>query len=270
MYNLEVGGLASTCGVQPRALCAPGGRYDLCELEREIHPADIQRAPTTLLCLENTFDLNRGLAVPGDHIREVCDLALRKSVRVYLDGARIFNAAIALGTTVARLVQGADVAATCLSKGLGCPVGSLLVGTRDFIAEARRMRQRLGGGWRQAGVLAAAGIVGMEEMVDRLAEDHEKAGCLAQGLIDLGLGVDPEQVQTNIVHVDLEPMGIHAELFCGRLRALGVKAKPLGPMEVRMVTHKDVSPADIEAALRAVRRCLTELQGQRTRGGLCP
>lgn len=256
MYNLEVGGLASTCGVQSRAIRAPGGRYNLADLDREIHRADIQRAPTTLVCLENTFDLNRGLAVPAEHIREVCDLARKKSVRVYMDGARIFNAAIALKTKAARLVEDVDVVGTCLSKGLGCPVGSLLAGTREFVAEARRMRQRLGGGWRQAGVLAAAGIVGIEEMVERLAEDHEKAHLLAKGLKGLGLGVDMAQVQTNIVHVDLAPLGVSSETFCGRLSAHGVKAKPVGAMDMRMVTHKDIEPEDIDTTLKAVAECL--------------
>ena len=255
IYNLEVGGLAATCGVQPRALHAPGGRYDLTELEREIHKADIQRAPTTLICLENTFDLNRGLTLPRDHIREVCELARKRAVRVYMDGARIFNAAIALGTTAARLVEGVDVVGTCLSKGLGCPVGSLLAGTKEFVAEARRMRQRLGGGWRQAGVIAAAGIVGLEEMVDRLAEDHEKARRLGSGLQGLGLGVDMEQVQTNIVHVTLNSIGISSEVFCSRLSDQGIRVKPVGPTEVRMVTHKDIAAEDIDRTLKTVKQC---------------
>lgn len=260
IHNLEVGGLASTCGVQPRAIHAPGGVYNLEELDREIHFPDIQRAPTTLICLENSFDLNRGLAVPRDHIQEICALAKKRSVNTYMDGARVFNAAIALGMTVDQLTKGVDVVATCLSKGLGCPVGSLIMGDRAFIDEARRMRQRVGGGWRQAGILAAAGILALEEMVDRLAEDHEKARTLARGLIDLGFGVDPEQVQTNIIHVDLTPVGLDSVGFSNALAPMGVKIKPVGPREFRMVTHRDIHDEDIPIVLERVQTCLERLQ----------
>lgn len=256
IYNLEVGGLASTCSVQPRAVHAPAGYFDLDELNREIHAPDIQRAPTTLICLENSFDLNRGLAVPREHIEEVCALAANGSVSTYMDGARVFNAAISLDTTVDRLTKDVDVVATCLSKGLGCPVGSIILGDAPFIEEARRMRQRVGGGWRQAGILAAAGILALEEMIDRLAEDHEKARTLARGLIALGLGVDPGQVQTNIVHVDLSPLGLDAAGFAGALDQMGVKIKPVGPMEFRMVTHKDIHDEDIPVVIDRVKRCL--------------
>ncbi len=260
IYNLEVGGLASTCGVQPRAIHAPSGYFNLEELNREIHSPDIQRAPTTLICLENSFDLNRGLAVPRDHILQICTLAGKASVNTYMDGARVFNAAIALGTTVEQLTKGVDVVATCLSKGLGCPVGSLVMGDAAFIDEARRMRQRLGGGWRQAGILAAAGILALEEMVDRLAEDHDKARVLAHGLIELGLGVDPAQVHTNIIYVDLSPVGFDSARFADALAQLGVKIKPVGPMEFRMVTHKDTHSEDIPMVMEKVKICLERLE----------
>jgi threonine aldolase len=256
IYNLEVGGLATTCGVQPRAIDAPRGRYDLTALRKELHPSDLQKAPTTLICLENTHDLNRGLAVPGDHIAEVCDLAKQHDISVYLDGARIFNAAIALGATVAALSEQVDAVAVCLSKGLGCPIGSLLMGPESLIRKARRMRQRIGGGWRQAGILAAAGIVALEEMVERLAKDHLNARSLAEGLIELGLDVDLEQVQTNIIHVSLEPHDLDAPAFCQQLADLGVKAKMIGPQEVRMVTHKDIEGPDIGRVLEAVNSCI--------------
>ena len=259
IYNLEVGGLATTCGVQPRALSAPDGRYDLGELEREIHFTDLQKAPTALICLENTFDLNRGLVVPPEHVNEVIAVARRKGVRVFLDGARLFNAAVALEKTVAQLSEGVDAVAVCLSKGLACPVGSLLLGPGDFIAEARRMRQRMGGGWRQAGILAAAGIVALDEMIDRLSEDHENAHLLAEGLIELGLEVDLAQVQTNIIHIDLNPMGVDSATFCGHLARLGLKTKPIDSKEVRMVTHKDFVASDIGIVLKAVRCCLEKL-----------
>lgn len=256
IYNLEVGGLASTCGVQPRSIPAPDGQFDLSRLGREIFHADIQRSPTTLICLENTFDLNRGLVISPKNIREVAIVARSHSIKTFLDGARIFNAAVALGCSVADFCEEVDAIATCLSKGLACPVGSLLMGTVGFVAEARRMRQRLGGGWRQAGILAAAGIVALEEMVQRLAEDHYNARLLAEGLIQLGFDVDLRQVQSNIVHVGLNSIGMGADIFCAHLLELGIKTKVIAQQEIRMVTHKDVSSADIKTTLDAVRMCL--------------
>ena len=253
LYNLEVGGLASTCGVQARSLPAPGGRYDLQRLEQEVHLADIQKAPTTLICMENTFDLNRGLAIPPDHFREVRQLADRYGIPVYLDGARVLNAAVALNLEVSELCADVDAVGLCLSKGLSCPIGSLLMGSQEFIAYAVRMRQRLGGGWRQAGILASAGIVALTEMIDRLADDHANALHMAEGLLDLGLGIDLEQVQTNIIHVDLP---LPAAQFCKRLLAQGVQVKRIGPNQVRMVTHKDFPETEIEQVLAAVTICL--------------
>jgi threonine aldolase len=253
LYNLEVGGLASTCGVQTRTLQAPGGRYDLQRLEQEIHSADIQKAPTTLICMENTFDLNRGLAVPPDHFKDVRQLADRYNIPVYLDGARVLNAAVALNLQVSELCADVDAVGLCLSKGLGCPIGSLLMGSQEFIARTVRMRQRLGGGWRQAGILAAAGIVGLTEMVDRLADDHSNAHRMAARLLELGLGIDLDQVQTNIIHINLPQL---ATQFCESLLAQGVHVKNIGPNQVRMVTHKDFSSAEIEQVLSAVKTCL--------------
>lgn len=259
IYNLEVGGLASTCGVQTRAIPAPQGHFDLQRLEKEIHRADIQRAPTTLICLENTFDLNRGLVVQPEQTQAVVEVARRVGIKTHLDGARVLNAAIALHLPVSRLCQGVDSVALCLSKALACPVGSLLMGSAAFVAEARRMRQRLGGGWRQAGILAAAGIVALEEMVDRLAEDHGNARQLAQGLLTLGLDIDLAQVQTNIVHIGLYSLGLDAAEFCGQLSNMGIKAKVIGKQEARMVTHKDVASEDIETVVSAVKGCLERI-----------
>lgn len=260
IYNLEVGGLAGSCGVQARAIPAPNGQFDLGRLEEEIHHPELQKAPTTLICLENTFDLNRGLVVTPEHVKEVAKVAKRHGIKTFLDGARIFNAAVALDLPVSLLCANVDVVATCLSKGLGCPVGSLLMGKSEFISEARRMRQRLGGGWRQAGFLAAAGIVALEEMIERLKEDHINARHLAEGLVELGLDVDLGQVQTNIVHVGLEPIAMDSSTFCNDLSKLGVKAKPIGPRAVRMMTHKDVLSSDIDVVLGSVRTCIERVR----------
>lgn len=260
MFNLEVAGLATICHVQPRTVRTTKGFYDLGELEAQMRTAQIQSAPTTLVCLENTFDLNQGLAIPKAHMDEVADLAHAHKHRVYLDGARIFNASIALKTSVAALCEKIDAVAVCLSKALACPIGSMLCGPRDFIAEARRMRQMLGGGWRQAGIVAAAGLVAFEDMIDRLAEDHEHARMLAKGLHDLGLMIDMNQVQTNVIHIGLNHLGLQAEAFCQALERCGVKAKPVGKAEVRMITHKDLAEAMIPQVLEAVKKALKALQ----------
>ncbi|BDF72477.1 threonine aldolase [Oscillospiraceae bacterium] len=255
MYNLEVAGLAQICGVQARAIPAPGGVYDLAELEANILKPAIQSAPTTLVCIENTFDLNQGLIVSKEHIDAVCAVAHRSGVPVYMDGARVLNAAVALGMDPAELCASVDVVSLCLSKALACPIGSIMMGPRDVIAKARVMRQMLGGGWRQAGIVAAAGIVGLSHYQD-LRLDHEKAAVLAKGLKALGLGIDMAQVQTNVVRIDVAGTGMTAQAFCARLEGFGVKAKPVGPTYVRMICHKDLTPELVPAVLQAVERCI--------------
>jgi threonine aldolase len=169
---------------------------------------------------------------------------------VHLDGARIFNAAVALGETVAALARPADSVMFCLSKGLGAPVGSMLLGPRPFIDEARVVRKMLGGGMRQAGVLAAAGLIALEESPKRLPEDHANARLLAEGLAALpGVKIDPEKVVTNIVIFDVAETGMTADAICAQLRARGVLGSGFGS-SIRMVTHYDVSRADVETALR--------------------
>lgn len=257
MNNLEVAGLSSTCGVQVRAIPAPSGRFDLDRLQQEIHLPDIQRAPTTLICLENTFDLNKGLVVHPDHYAEIRKIADNFHIPIYLDGARVFNAAIALNKSVAEMCESVDAVGVCLTKGLGCPVGSLLMGSQEFINRAIRMRQRLGGGWRQAGVIAAAGIVGLEQMIDRISDDHKNARLLATGLIELGLKIDLEQVQTNIINVEL-PMS--ATVFYYELQKMGVKVKIIGNHHVRLVTHKDFPMSEIDQVISKVEICLRNNQ----------
>ena len=256
IFNLEVGGLSSTCGVQPRAMPAFEGRIDPDSVEKEIFAADTQRSPTTLLCLENTCDLNRGLPLAPMITNPITQLAHQRGLKTYLDGARIFNASVALDLPVSNLCEDFDVVAACLSKGLACPVGSVLGGTSEFIAAARRMRQRLGGGWRQAGILAAAGIVALEEMIDRLEDDHANAHCLAEGLLSMGFGIDLEQVKTNIVHVGLEHVAFGELEFERRLAEMGIRVKVIGKEQIRMVTHKDILEADIENTLDSIRQVL--------------
>jgi threonine aldolase len=251
IYNLEVGGLSAICGVQPRAYKAENGIYPINEFAQQTHLTSIQSAPTRLLCIENSHDLNKGLAIPVQHINQVVNAAKKLDLAVYLDGARLFNAAVALNVDPAALTRSTDMASFCISKGLACPVGSLLVGSRDQITLARRMRQRLGGGWRQAGVLAAAGIIALEKMVKRLSEDHESASVLAAGLKRIGLGVEMSQVQTNIVLVDLSYMKIDANEFSTKLAARGVLVKPIDDFHLRLVTHLDFASSDIATTIAA-------------------
>lgn len=261
IYNLEVGGVAALSGVQIRPLRASAGRFDPSDVRRAIRRPGIQSPETRVLCLENTYDLNRGIALDAGYVEEIAGIAHAQGVSVYLDGARIFNAAACFGTTVRDLCAPVDCLQFCLSKGLAAPLGAVLVGPRETIEPARRMRQRLGGGMRQAGHLAAAGIVALETMSERLAEDHANAARLAAGLaaIDDRL-VAAEAPATNIVHVNLGAAGFDAELVTSSLFDLGVRIKPLGEGACRMVTHWGLSRDDIDVALDLMRGLLQRLK----------
>lgn len=255
IFYYEVGGSALIGGVQLRPLQGTGGALDPAEVEASIRPDNIHYPPTGLIALENTHNRAGGTVIPLENIEAIAQVAARHNLPLHLDGARIFNAAIALGKPVAELARPFTSVMFCLSKGLGAPVGSLLVGPRDWIERARKWRKRLGGGMRQAGILAAAGLVALEKMVDRLAEDHENARRLAEGLGNLpGLSVVPPQ--TNMVLVDVSGTGFSAPAFVARLAHYGVLAADMSPSKVRFVTHKDVSSEDIEYALLAVEKLI--------------
>jgi threonine aldolase len=250
-FQYEVGGASALGGVSVRTTPNGDGLPALDDIEAAIRSSDIHMPPTRLLCLENTHNRCGGVAIAPEPFRAACDLAHRHGLAVHLDGARIFNAALAVGCDVRELTAPADSVMFCLSKGLSAPVGSMLAGFTDFIARARKNRKMVGGGMRQAGVLAAAGIVALTEMVDRLAEDHELARVLAEGLADIpGVSIEPDRVQTNIVIPEVaDPLG-----FLDRLRAEGVLAIDFGGQRVRMVTHYGITRANVDAALAAVWR----------------
>jgi len=208
--------------------------------------------PATLLCLENTHNRCGGAVLTAAGTAALAGVARSHGARVHLDGARIFNAAVALGVPAAELAAPADSVTFCFSKGLSAPVGSILNGSADFIGRARQVRRMVGGAMRQVGVIAAAGIVSLETMVGRLAQDHENARLLAEGLATLpGIRLDPASVQTNIVAFELE--GWEPPDFLAALKEAGVLAVPFGPHRIRMVTHNDVSREDIEKALERIR-----------------
>jgi threonine aldolase len=250
MLWYEVGSASALGGVIIRTVPNDScGRLSPDDINRTIRDKDIHYPETTLLCLENTHNRCGGTVLTPDYTDEVCDLAHTRGLKVYLDGARIFNAAVALGVPACRLTQNVDSVGLCLSKGLSAPVGSLLCGSKDFIERARKFRKMLGGGMRQAGIIAAAGIVALETMVDRLAEDHANATRLAEGLSNIeGITLTQDEIATNIVMFDLSPELSAAQFFEGIERA-GVKVgfRDGGPF--RAVTHCMVSSSDIDEAL---------------------
>lgn len=252
IFNYEVAGGAVIGGVQMRPVRTDRGMLSPEQVREALRPANLHVPPTGLVCLENTHNRHGGTCASPEAIAAVAAVAHAAGVPVHLDGARLFNAAVALGRDVREFTRDVDSVMFCLSKGLAAPVGSVVCGSRDFIARARRWRKMLGGGMRQAGVLAAAGLVALERMVDRLAEDHAHARLLAEGLARLpGLEVDLSRVETNIVIVRVRPPGGVEELVGGCL-ARKIKIHAIGPEAIRCVTHKDVDADDIRRALAAV------------------
>ena len=264
MFWNESAGQAALAGVQTRLVPNdPQGRLDPGDVAGAIRPKGNLHFPnTSMVCLENTHNRCSGGVLTPEDTKSVCDVAHDAGVPVHLDGARIFNAAIALEVPAAELVREVDDLSFCLSKSLSCPVGSVLVGSQDFIDKARRWRKMLGGGMRQAGVLAAAGLVALDTMIDRLAEDHQNARRLAHGLANIdGLSVDPEQIQTNIVFFDVDPkLGTAADMIAA-LERENVKVSYPGKQSIRMVTHRHISGEDIEEALSRTSRAARELRG---------
>jgi threonine aldolase len=250
MLWYEVGGAAALGGVNMRTVHTDRqGRLDPDGIDQTIRDKDIHYPRTALLCLENTHNRCGGTVLTADYMDEVCNLARARGLKVYVDGARIFNAAIALGVPARRLVQDADSVGLCLSKGLSAPVGSLLCGSKDFVERARKFRKMLGGGMRQVGVIAAAGIVALETMVNRLAEDHTNSRRLAQGLENIeGIALAQDEVPTNIVMFHLSP-ALSTEEFMGKLNRVGVKVGLRDGGPFRAVTHRMISSSDIDEAL---------------------
>lgn len=264
IFNYEMAAMSAIAGTLARPVKSAdeGGILSWADIEAALHMGGAYYvAPTGLVALENSHNLAGGSVLPRERTEEICERAHALGLPVHLDGARIFNASAALGETVAALARPVDSVMFCLSKGLGAPVGSMLLGTRAFIEEGRRWRKMLGGGMRQAGVLAAAGLIALEEMPARLHEDHENAQLLARGLAELpGVRIDPERVRTNIVIFDVSETALAADEICARLEARGVRASGFGT-SIRMVTHYDVSRADIMKALDEMK---TVLGGQRS------
>ena len=255
MFWNESAGQAALAGAQTRLVANDeNGRLSPDDVAAAIRPTGNLHFPkTSMVCLENTHNRCSGGALTPEDTKAVCDVAHAAGVPVHLDGARIFNAAVALEVPVSELVKDVDDVSFCLSKSLSCPVGSVLVGSVEFIDQARKWRKMVGGGMRQAGVLAAAGLVALDTMVDRLAEDHQNARRLAQGLANIdGITVDPDRIQTNIVIFDIDPKLGTAQDMIAALDQEGVKVSYPGVQSLRMVTHRHISNEDIEEALSRV------------------
>ena len=260
-FLFEAGGSAVLGGIHPRTLPnQPDGTLRLADIEAAIRPENPHHPRTRLICLENTHNRCGGAVLTPEYTHQVSDLAHRHGLAVHLDGARVFNAAVALGVDVRELTRSADSVQFCLSKGLSAPVGSLLCGRREFIAEARRWRKMVGGGMRQAGVLAAAGIEALDNMVVRLADDHANARRLAEGLAEVpGFAVALNAVQTNIVIWDLVADRVSPQEVVERLKAEGVKVLAIGGRQFRAVTHYGIEAEDIERALAVSRQVMGQL-----------
>jgi len=254
VFNNEVAGAPVIGQVQMRPTKTERGFLTPEQVREALRPANIHVPPTGLVCVENTHNRHGGTCCTPEEIAAVAAVAHEAGVPVHLDGARLFNAAVALGRPAAEFARDVDSVTFCISKGLAAPVGSVICGSAELVERARRWRKMLGGGMRQVGVLAAAGIVALERMVDRLAEDHVNARRLAEGLAKLpGLRIDLASVQTNIVIVRVERGAAATEDLVKGCAARKVKVHAMGPAAIRCVTHKDVDAEDISRALQAFR-----------------
>jgi threonine aldolase len=248
IFFYEAAGIAALAGAQPRQLTSVGGVPEPDAVAAAVRKKDVHFPRTALVCLENTHNRGGGVVLDQAKVEAVCAVAHKHGAKTHLDGARLFNAAIASGKSAAELARPFDSVMFCLSKGLAAPVGSMLVGSKEFIARARHNRKLLGGGMRQAGILAAAGLVALAQMIDRLAEDHANARALAEGINNLA-GVTAPMPQTNMVFMTVTDPRFDGASLAGALTRAGVACNATGPRTVRLVTHKDVAAADIPVVL---------------------
>jgi threonine aldolase len=253
-FLYEAGSISAVGGIHPHTIVnQPDGTMRLEDIKAAIRGNNVHFPRSRLICLENTHNRCYGSALTPSYMESVAKLAADHSLSVHLDGARVFNAAIALGVDVTELTCHADSVSFCLSKGLSSPVGSLICGPSDFIAEARRNRKILGGGMRQSGIIAAAGITSLEQMVDRLAEDHENARRLAEGIARIpGLSIELKRIQTNIVYFDTADKQFDAGKLVTQLAERGIRVLQLAPCRLRAVTHYGISAEDIDLSLTAI------------------
>ena len=257
VFYYETAGAAAVCGVQIRPVRTEAGVMTPRQIVDVVRPRDDTHQPfTAAITFENTHNRHGGVVWPLEDLRAASDAAREQGLRVHLDGARIFNAAVALGVDASEIADCADTVTFCLSKGLACPIGSIFCGSRESVDEAKRWRKRLGGGMRQVGVLAAAGLIALDTMVDRLAEDHANARTLAEGLAEMpGVTCDLSRVQTNLVYFHLER--ITAPEFVDAAKARGLLSDWMGPTTMRLVTHHGVNAEDVQSTLKICEEVLS-------------
>ena len=255
LYLYEYAGASAFGGISLRQVPnQKDGTLDIAQVEAAIRPTSERFPTTSLVSIENTHNRCNGAVLTAEYTRQISDMSHRHGATVHLDGARIFNAAVALGVDVKELVAPVDSLTFCFSKGLSCPVGSMICGSMEFIRRARHTRNALGGGMRQVGILAAAAIVALNDMIERLAEDHANASRLAHGLAKIrGISIDPEDIPTNIVYFGIEQGSVPE--FLQNLKDRGVLAQHPYGSKVRMVTHYGISAEDIDYTLDAVEAC---------------
>jgi threonine aldolase len=260
----ELASMSAIAGCMPRAVHAgTDGIMTWKQIEAAVRPKIYYDSQTVLVCLENTSNMAGGTVYPTERVDEICDGAHSLGLKVHLDGARIFNAAEALHDNVRNMTKKVDSVMFCLSKGLGAPIGSMIVGSKEFIERARVYRKMFGGGMRQVGVIAAAGLIALEKSPSRLHEDHANAKHLAEGVAKIpGLKIDPAAIRTNIVIFDCTATGMTAVELCDALHPRGVWAQDTAPYSVRMVTHWNVDRAAIDRALAELKSVVERKKGQ--------
>ena len=265
IYWYEGGGISAIAGLLPWLIKSRLGAIDPEDIEAAIRPKNIHFPVPSLICIENTHNRHGGTIVTPDQMQAISEVAKRYDLKFYMDGARIFNAAVALKVNVKEFTKHVDNLMFCLSKSLSCPVGSVVVGTQQFIEKARKTRKVLGGGMRQAGIIAAPGIVALEKMIDRLEEDHQNARRLAEGIAKInGIKVDLDAVQTNMVRFDMSDLGASDALFVLKLKENGVLVSTMAKNSIRMVTHRGIEKVHIEKAINVIDSVTKELQSKKT------
>ena len=258
-FLYEAGGISAFGGVHSRQIPnQEDGTLLLEDIKKSIRKEDVHFPPTRLICLENTHNRCLGMPLSVDYTNSVTEIAKNNSLSVHVDGARIFNAAVSLDVSVTELTDNIDSVSFCLSKGLSAPAGSMLCGNKDFIEKARRNRKALGGGMRQAGVLAAAGLVALEKMTDRIIDDHENARTLAEGISNIdGIRINLDRVKTNIIYFSLDHPKVGGALLLEKMVEQNIHFFELGPSWFRLVTHAGVSKDDIDDIVREFERILS-------------
>jgi threonine aldolase len=254
IFSMEGGHLAAISGVIPIRIKGYRGFINPDDIEKEIFQDKITYPKTSLICVENPHNAAGGTCINSQQMSLLRKLANKYNLKVHVDGARIFSAAVSLGITPRESVKDADSVTFCLSKDLGCPFGSMIVGNKDFILKARKNRQMLGGGMRQAGIMAAAGLIGITKMVERLPEDHKNAKFLANSLLEMGFRIDIESVQTNMIYFELPSKKMDPMMFLDHLDKNGIKINPPSSGRFRAVIHYGVNKQDIEFIIKVIKQ----------------